>query len=317
MEKNREYMTVQAIKTNNLQCWFGEVHAVDGITFDVEAGTIFGFLGPNGAGKTTTIRLLLGLLEPSGGSAQVLGFDTRTQADQIRLNCGALLEQTGLYERLSAEENLNLFGQIWHIPAEKRAQRIRALLEKMGLYERRKEIVGTWSRGMKQKLAVARTLIHEPKLVFLDEPTDGLDALAASGLREDLVDLARQHGVTVFLTTHNLAEAEKICDRVAVIDKGKLLTIGSPDELRLQKSSHSIIVVGRGFTEALLQELRAMPEIEGVELKDRHLVVHFKPETDSGKLVQLLASKGVMIDEVRKGKASLEDAFLALLEEKA
>ena len=310
-------MTERAINTNDLHCQFGEVHAVDGITFEVQAGTLFGFLGPNGAGKTTTIRLLLGLLEPSSGSAQVLDFDTRTQADQIRLNCGALLEQNGLYERLSAEENLDLFGRIWHIPAQQRAQRIQELLEKMGLYERRKETVNTWSRGMKQKLAVVRTLMHDPKLVFLDEPTDGLDPVAASGLREDLVDLARQHGVTVFLTTHNLAEAEKICDRVAVINKGKLLTVGSPDELRLQKSAHAIIVVGRGFTDALLAELRAMPDVEGAELQDRHLVVHFKQETDSGKLVQYLASKGVMIDEVRKGKASLEEAFLALLEEQA
>ena len=310
-------MTAQAINTNDLHCQFGEVRAVDGVTFTVQTGTIFGFLGPNGAGKTTTIRLLLGLLEPSSGSAEVLGFDTRTQSDEIRLNCGALLEQTGLYERLSAEENLDLFGRIWHIPAQQRTQRVKELLEKMGLYERRKETVNTWSRGMKQKLAVIRTLMHDPKLVFLDEPTDGLDPVAANGLREDLVDLARQHGVTVFLTTHNLAEAEKICDRVGVINKGKLLTVGSPDELRLQKSTYSITVVGRGFSETLLEELRAMPDVESVELQDHHLVVHFKQETDSGKLVQFLAGKGVLIDEVRKGKASLEEAFLALLEEQA
>jgi len=306
-----------SIRTYDLHCQFGDVHAVDGITFEVRTGTIFGFLGPNGAGKTTTIRLLLGLLEPSGGSAEVLGFDTRTQANQIRLNCGALLEQTGLYERLTAEDNLELFGRIWHIPAAERAERIRSLLEKMGLYERRKEMVSTWSRGMKQKLAVVRTLIHNPKLVFLDEPNDGLDPVAAASLRDDLVDLARQHGVTVFLTTHNLAEAEKICDQVAVINKGKLLTVGSPDELRLQKSAHTLIVVGRGFNDRVVAELRAMPEVEAVDLQDRHLVVHFKQETDSGNLVQFLAAKGVMIDEVRKGKASLEEAFLALLEEQA
>jgi len=306
-----------SIRTYDLHCQFGDVHAVDGITFEVRTGTIFGFLGPNGAGKTTTIRLLLGLLEPSGGSAEVLGFDTRTQANQIRLNCGALLEQTGLYERLTAEDNLELFGRIWHIPAAERAGRIRSLLEKMDLYERRKEMVNTWSRGMKQKLAVVRTLIHNPKLVFLDEPTDGLDPVAAASLRDDLVDLARQHGVTVFLTTHNLAEAEKLCDQVAVINKGKLLTVGSPDELRLQKSAHTLIVVGRGFNDRVVAELRAMPEVEAVDLQDRHLVVHFKQETDSGNLVQFLAAKGVMIDEVRKGKASLEEAFLALLEEQA
>ncbi|HAF62781.1 MAG TPA: ABC transporter ATP-binding protein [Anaerolineaceae bacterium] len=304
-----------SIQTQDLHCQFGDLHAVDGITFEVETGTIFGFLGPNGAGKTTTIRLLLGLLEPSAGSARVLGFDTHTQADQIRLNCGALLEHSGLYERLSAEDNLDLFGRIWHLSSEQRTQRIQNLLENMGLYERRKEIVQTWSHGMKQKLAVARTLMHDPKLVFLDEPTAGLDPLASSGLREDLVQMARRHGVTVFLTTHNLAEAEKICDRVGVINKGKLISVGSPDELRLKQGTNSLLVVGRGFEQSILNELKAMPDVTAVEIQDHHLVVHFKQETESGKLVQFLAGKGVMIDEVRKGKASLEDAFLALLEE--
>ncbi len=304
-----------SIQTQDLHCQFGDLHAVDGVTFAVETGTIFGFLGPNGAGKTTTIRLLLGLLEASAGSASVLGFDVCTQADHIRLNCGALLEHSGLYERLSAEDNLDLFGRIWHLPTAQRAQRIQLLLDDMELYERRKETVLTWSRGMKQKLAVARTLMHDPKLVFLDEPTAGLDPLAAASLREKLVQMARQHDVTVFLTTHNLSEAEKICDRVGVINKGRLISVGSPDELRLKQGTHSLVVVGRGFDTAIVEELKGMPDVAGVEVQDHHLVVHFTQETDSGKLVQFLAGKGVMIDEVRKGKASLEDAFLAMLEE--
>lgn len=304
-----------SIRTQDLHCQFGDLHAVDGITFTVETGSIFGFLGPNGAGKTTTIRLLLGLLEPSAGEASVLGYDVRTQADQIRLYCGALLEHNGLYERLSAEDNLDLFGRIWHLPSAQRAQRIQLLLEDMELYERRKETVQTWSRGMKQKLAVARTLMHDPRLVFLDEPTAGLDPVAAASLREKLVQMARQHDVTVFLTTHNLSEAEKICDRVGVINHGRLISVGSPDELRLKQGTHSLIVVGRGFDTALMEELKGMPDVAGVELQDHHLVVQFTEETDSGKLVQFLAGKGVMIDEVRKGKASLEEAFLAMLEE--
>ena len=303
------------IRTHELHCHFGSNHAVDGITFEVKTGTILGFLGPNGAGKTTTIRLLLGLLEPSAGDAEVLGYNVRTQADSIRLSSGALLEHNGLYERLSAEDNLDLFGRIWHLSRAQRTEKIQSLLTHMGLYERRKELVTTWSRGMKQKLAVARTLMHDPKLVFLDEPTAGLDPQAAAGLRDDLQSLAREKGVTVFLTTHNLAEAEKICDHVAVINKGKLLSVGSPDELRLKQGTHALIVVGRGFTDALIAELKSMPEVMDVELRDQHLQVHFKNETESGKLVQFLAGKGVMIDEVRKGKASLEEAFLALLED--
>ena len=304
-----------SIQTQDLHCQFGDLHAVDGVTFAVETGTIFGFLGPNGAGKTTTIRLLLGLLEASAGSASVLGFDVRTQADHIRLNCGALLEHSGLYERLSAEDNLDLFGRIWHLSSAQRAQRIQLLLDDMELYERRKETVLTWSRGMKQKLAVARALMHDPKLVFLDEPTAGLDPVAAASLHEKLVQMARQHAVTVFLTTHNLSEAEKICDRVGVINKGRLISVGSPDELRLKQGTHSLVVVGRGFDAPIMEELKGMPDVAGVEVQDHHLVVHFTQETDSGKLVQFLAGKGVMIDEVRKGKASLEDAFLAMLEE--
>ena len=303
------------IRTNELHCHFGSNHAVDGITFEVETGTIFGFLGPNGAGKTTTICLLLGLLEPNAGDAEVLGYDVRTQADSIRLSSGALLEHNGLYERLSAEDNLDLFGRIWHLSRAQRTEKIQSLLTHMGLYERRKEVVTTWSHGMKQKLAVARTLMHDPKLVFLDEPTAGLDPQAAAGLRDDLQSLAREKGVTVFLTTHNLAEAEKICDQVGVINKGKLLSVGSPDELRLRQNTHVLSVVGRGFTDALIAELKSMPEVMDVELRDQHLQVHFKNETESGKLVQFLAGKGVMIDEVRKGKASLEEAFLALLED--
>ncbi|TLN19031.1 ABC transporter ATP-binding protein, partial [bacterium] len=228
------------IRAQALARSFGAVRAVDGITFDVGSGTVFGFLGPNGSGKTTTIRLLLGLLEPTSGRAEVLGLDTLSGGDAIRQRCGALLEHTGLYERLSAEENLDFFGRVWHLPAAERAVRIRELLDGLGLWDRRKEIVANWSRGMKQKLAVARTLLHRPQLVFLDEPTAGLDPVAAAALLDDLEQLVHRQGMTVFLTTHNLAEAEKMCDRVAVIRQGQLLSIGSPDELRLRQGGQRL-----------------------------------------------------------------------------
>ena len=173
-------MSMYAIQTRDLTRAFGEVRAVDGISFEVPAGSVFGFLGPNGSGKTTTIRLLLGLLKPTSGSASVLGFDTQTQADEIRLNCGALLEHTGLYERMSAEDNLEFYGRVWRIPATERKERIKNLLESLELWDRRKDNVVQWSRGMKQKLAVARVLLHRPKLIFLDEPTAGLDPVAAA-----------------------------------------------------------------------------------------------------------------------------------------
>ncbi len=307
---------MNVILTDNLQKTFDRVKAVDGISIEVPKGIIFGFLGPNGAGKTTTIRLLLGLLEPSGGRAEVLGLDTRTQADEIRRRCGALLEHTGLYERLSAEDNLDFYGRVWHLPPAQRAQRIQELLSTFGLWERRKDVVSNWSRGMLQKLGVARTLMHQPELVFLDEPTAGLDPLASAALREDLSELAQRHGVTVFLTTHNLAEAEKLCQQVAVIREGKLLMIGSPDELRLRRGGHRLEVVGRGLNESVISMLRQRPEVAGLEIQDHHVLIELKGDPDTSELVRSLIQAGVQVDEVRKGAASLEEVFLESMEGK-
>ncbi|GAP12352.1 ABC-type multidrug transport system, ATPase component [Longilinea arvoryzae] len=303
------------IRTRALSRYFSAVHAVDQVSFEVSGGTVFGFLGPNGSGKTTTIRLLLGLLEPTSGQAEVLGQDTRSGGDAIRQRCGALLEHTGLYERLSAEENLDFYGRVWHLPAADRSARIHELLSGLGLWDRRKETVANWSRGMKQKLAVARTLLHRPQLIFLDEPTAGLDPIAAAALLDDLDQLVKQQGVTVFLTTHNLGEAEKLCDRVAVIHQGRLLSIGSPDELRLRQGGRRLEIVGRGFNETALAALRQRSEIKAVSQEDHHLVVDLSGDVDTAPLVQLLVSLGVQIDEVRKGKASLEEVFLELVKE--
>jgi ABC-2 type transport system ATP-binding protein len=257
----------------------------------------------------------LGLLEPTEGGAEVLGFDTLTQGDAIRRNSGALLEHTGLYERLSAEDNLNFYGRIWHIPARERRERIRQLLGDLDLYDRRDENVANWSRGMKQKLAVARTLLHNPELVFLDEPTAGLDPVAAAALREDLANLVRQHGVTVFLTTHNLTEAEKLCNRVGVIRSGKLIADGSPDELRIRQNRNQVEVIGSGFNEMLLAALRQRADVTGALIENQHLVIDLAQGANSSDLMPLLIAHKVQIDEVRKGKASLEEAFLDLMEE--
>ena len=220
------------IQTDHLVRNFGSTRAVDDLTLSVPSGIVFGFLGPNGSGKTTTIRLLLGLLEPDAGRAEVLGYDTRTQGDEIRQRTGALLEHTGLYERLSAEDNLEFFGRAAAMPAGERRRALEELLTDLGLWERRREAVGNWSRGMKQKLAVARALLHRPPLIFLDEPTAGLDPVAAAALRDDLQGLVQRQGVTVFLTTHNLAEAERLCAQVGVIREGRLLAVDTPARLR-------------------------------------------------------------------------------------
>jgi ABC-2 type transport system ATP-binding protein len=304
-----------AIRTEELTRDFAAVRAVANLTLTVPAGIVFGFLGPNGSGKTTTIRLLLGLLEPTRGSATVLGYDTRSQAQAIRERTGALLEHPGLYERLSAEENLDFYGRVWRLSGSERQARTKELLTHFELWDRRKEGAGTWSRGMKQKLAVARTIFHRPKLIFLDEPTAGLDPLAAAALRDDLAALVAREGVTVFLTTHNLTEAEKLCGQVAVIRQGKLLAVGHPDELRARGGGPRVDIVGRGFTEVVLASLRARPEVATAEVNNGRLTLTLRGTPETAPIVSQLVSAGAQVEEVRKGQASLEDVFLTLMDE--
>ena len=307
-------MSKIAVRTENLNRDFGPIRAVDDLSLEIPAGIVFGFLGPNGSGKTTTIRLLLGLLEPTRGRAEVLGFNTRTQADEIRERCGALLEHTGLYERLSAEDNLELYGRIWRISAADRKARTKELLEHLGLWKRRGERVAGWSRGMRQKLAVARSLLHRPSLIFLDEPTAGLDPMAAASLRDDLLSLAGREGVTIFLTTHNLTEAEKLCAQVGVIRAGKLLAVGRPDQLRANAGGHQAVIFGRGFGERALASLRERPEVAAATLQDGRLVIDLKIEVEIAPLIGLLVNSGAQVEEARKGNASLEEDFLSLME---
>jgi ABC-2 type transport system ATP-binding protein len=198
------------------------------------------------------------------------------------------------------------------MPAADRRARSKELLEHMGLWERRNDKVGKWSKGMKQKLAVARTIYHSPRLVFLDEPTSGLDPIAAAALREDIESLVHREKATVFLTTHNLPEAEKLCDRIGVINKGKLIAVGSPEDLRHKAMKPRIEVVGRGFNESLVVSLRSRPEIAGVEIKNDRLMIDLHDENQASEAVGQVISAGGKVEEVRK--ASLEEAFLSLME---
>jgi len=302
------------IRADQLSRTFQTVRALDRLDLEVPAGIVFGFLGPNGAGKTTAIRLLLGLLEPTAGSATVLGHDVGRDSHRIRERAGALLEHPGLYERLSAEDNLGFYARVWKLGAAACDARIRELLEPLGLWDRRREPVGQWSRGMKQKLAVARALLHRPALLFLDEPTAGLDPVAAAALRDDLGTLVRREGVTVFLTTHNLAEAERLCARVAVIKQGRLLAVGNPDELTARRTAR-VEVTGRGFTDALLADLGRREEVSRAVLRDGRLTIELTRAGDVAPLVSLIVQAGASVEEVRKDRASLEDVFLTLMEE--
>lgn len=244
----------------------------------------------------------------------MLGFDTRTQSDAIRTRAGALLEHSGLYERMSAEDNLHFFGRVARMPKPRLEERIQELLTHLGLWDRRKEPVVKWSRGMKQKLAIARPLLHNPALVFLDEPTAGLDPVAAASLRDDLAGLASRQGATIFLTTHNMAEAEKLCHRVAVVREGKLLAVGSPAELR-SSGCQSAEINGRGFSSSILATLRQQASVSQASLENGRLMLVLKDGADVAPLVSLIVREGGEVQEVRRGQGGLEDVFLRLMEE--
>jgi ABC-2 type transport system ATP-binding protein len=278
----------EAIVCNALTRDFGGIRALDGLTLSVPAGAIFAFLGPNGAGKTTTMHLLLGIIEPSAGSASVLGLDPATQGDAVRRRSGALLEHAGLYERLSAADNLRFYARIAHLTREETDDRIATLLGRFDLYERRNDVVGTWSRGMKQKLAIARTLIAKPDLIFLDEPTAGLDPEATVALRKDIAALE----TTVFLTTHNLTDVEKMATHVAVIRDGQLIDYGTPRELRARAFRTRVII----------------------RMTDREpLSLELADDERVAPIVTRLVNEGAQIEEVRKEEPSLEDVFLRLM----
>ena len=310
-------MTLPAIVTKNLTREYDAVCALDHLTIEVPAGSIFGLLGPNAAGKTTVIRLLLGLVEPSEGEATVLGFDVRRNGDEIRRRTGALFEHPGLYERLSAYDNLDYFARIWRMPEVARRVRIETLLHHFGLWERRFEIVGSWGRGMQQKLAIARTLLHQPPLVFLDEPTMGLDPIAAAALRKELAALSHSEGVTIFLTTHNLAEAEQLCDTVGLMRAGKLLAVGKPADLRDQRGLPQLEILGRGFDDDVIALLHKRPEVREVRAVEGGLVISLSGEVDTAPLVSLLVESGVDLQEVRRRGFTLESTFLSFMEEMA
>jgi ABC-2 type transport system ATP-binding protein len=310
-----------AIRTDELTRRFGAIYAVQDLTLRVPRGIVFGFLGPNGSGKTTTIHLLLGLLRPTRGEAQVLGYNSITHGHEIRRQTGALLEHAGLYERLSAWENLEFYGRVARLPQRQRADRIEQLLTHLGLWDRRHQLIDSWSRGMKQKLAIARTLLHRPPLIFLDEPTAGLDPVASAALREDLADLAAESGVTVFLTTHHLAEAEKLCTQVGVIHRGTLLAVGPPQALEAQRDRRTVIICGEGFTVEMINHLAAQPDVLGLHIQSQNgspyisqeLHLQLPQQTRTADIIRYLVQAGAQIEEVRQGSESLEEVFLALV----
>jgi len=289
---------------------FRKVRAVDGLDLDIPAGEVFGLLGPNGAGKTTTIRMLSALIAPSTGEAWVAGYRVGEADDLIRQNVGILTETPGLYEQLSAERNLEFFAQLYDV--QDVSKQVERYLRMLGLWGRRNEAVGTFSKGMRQKLAIARALLHEPKVLFLDEPTSGLDPEAAHLVREFISGLSEE-GRTIVLCTHNLDEADRLCDRVAVF-KSRLLAMDTPSNLRRKLFGRAVVFHLAEVRSQFADALRRKEYVHEVEPVENKLIVKLDdPEMHNPELIQALVGLGAQIQFVGEMRQSLEDVYLQLM----
>jgi ABC-2 type transport system ATP-binding protein len=302
------------IEAEGLSRTFGTLKAVDSVSFTVDKGEVFGLLGPNGAGKTTLVRLLNGVLTTSGGSARVLGCDPATQGDVIRGRTGVLTEQPSLYERLTARDNLLFFGRMYGVSEADLPARVDDLLDMFDLRARANDRVGGFSKGMKQRLALARTLIHQPELLFFDEPTAGLDPEASRGVTELIEQLSRQSGRTVFLCTHNLDEAQRLCSRVAVINKGRLLAVGTPDELakNLWQGVWVDITLKVKPSEGFLVNLGALANVLDIKLDGTSLAVQIKDEDAIPPVVAKVVESGGQVMRVAPREHSLQEIYFTL-----
>ncbi|MBN1659024.1 MAG: ABC transporter ATP-binding protein, partial [Anaerolineae bacterium] len=277
----------------------------------VDEGEVFGFLGPNGAGKTTTVRLLTALIAPTAGQAWVNGHQVGQADTAIRHSAGILTENPGLYESLSAEKNLTIYARLYGVADV--AGQVERYLRLLGLWERRREIAGGFSKGMKQKLAICRALLHEPRVLFLDEPTAALDPEAARTVRDFVGDLKGQ-GRTTFLCTHNLDEAENLCDRIGVINHGRLIALDTPANLRRQLFGRQTVVELAACSDAALDAVRALPFVENLHVDDSRLTVALgDPEAENPALVRALVEAGADVRYVRELEHSLEEVYFSLM----
>jgi ABC-2 type transport system ATP-binding protein len=296
-----------------------EVEAVRGVSFHADEGELFGLLGPNGAGKTTTIKMLITLLVPTAGTARVLGYDVVADAREVRRRIGYVFGgERGLYERLSALDNLRYFAELYGVPPREQKQRIGALLDLVGLTGRERERVEGYSRGMRQRLHIARGLLHDPPVVFLDEPTIGVDPVGARELRSTIASLA-EAGKTVLLTTHYMFEADALCDRIAVINEGEIVAAGTPSDLKARVAERTVIEIEAfGASEAAIERLRTHPGVNSVSVEEReHAQLVLVQSPKGHDLSRELADHldGARVGRVTVREPTLEDAYVALVTE--
>jgi ABC-2 type transport system ATP-binding protein len=314
-----ELKRVYKTHTGTLRRRSKEIEAVRGVSFEINKGELFGLLGPNGAGKTTTIKMLITLLIPTSGEARVLGYDVVKQAREVRKRIGYVFGgERGVYERLSGYDNLRYFAELYGVPGREQKQRIDELLELVGLKGREHERAEGYSRGMKQRLHIARGLLHDPEVVFLDEPTIGLDPVGARELRATIASLA-EAGKTILLTTHYMFEADALCDRIAVINRGQIVAEGTPAALKSRVAAGSVVEVEVfGVGEETVARLRDLRGVRAVSVEEREQAQLLIVQTDAD--VQLTHSilgylDGANVGRVSQREPTLEDAYVALVTE--
>lgn len=298
------------ITTENLSKKFDQITAVNDLTLDIPEGEVFGFLGPNGAGKTTTIRMLTSLISPTSGRAIVNGRVVGEEDIDIRRSVGLLTETPGMYDNLSAQRNLEIYANLYEVEDVK--GQVEKYLRFLGLWERRSDPAATFSKGMKQKLAIARALLHEPRTLFLDEPTAGLDPEASRLVREFVLEIKKQ-GRTIFICTHNLDEADRLCDRIGVF-KTRLLVLDTPTNLRRQVFGRKVVFHLIQADQALVEKLSQHPHVTAAHLTDNKIVVTIDdPEQYNPELIRILVNEGAELQFVGELRRSLEDVYLQLV----
>jgi ABC-2 type transport system ATP-binding protein len=301
------------VSVRNLEKKFGEFTAVNRINFDVRRGEIFGFLGPNGAGKSTTIRMLCGILAPTSGSGIVAGFDINRQQELIKQNIGYMSQKFSLYEDLTVEENIDFYSGIYKVPKIHRKEREEQIIRMAGIEEFRSELTGILSGGWKQRLALGCAIIHEPKIIFLDEPTSGVDPIARNNFWALIKKMAKE-GATVFVTTHYMDEAEN-CDRLALIYKGAIIAMGTPSDLKTHCMEGEVLKVSVANPQEWIESLE---KVEGVKEAALFGVALHAIVTDAGKaatdIAALFSRAGIADYSIEKIQATLEDVFVSLIE---
>ena len=290
----------------------GTRQILNNVTLSVQQGDIFGYLGPNGAGKTTTIRIILGLMQPTQGKALILGEDVKI--DKVRQNIGFVLETDGLYDNVSAFDNLNYYGQLYDV--DKLNERINRAIQLVGLQDRAQDKVSAYSKGMRQRLALARAMVHDPQVLILDEPTSGVDPSGQIEIRQIMLDMVRKEGKTILLSSHNLDEVQRICNRIALIHKGEIKLYGELEKLQHQMSRGDVTIETTDPVNAgVADEIRKLANISIREQKNNLLTLSIVNGANVSDVITLLAVRGVKIEQVKKQEASLEEMYTTILKE--